>query len=250
MADRPRRPLRTAIAWDQLSRALGAHAKALGREGLEILDAGGGTGGFAVPLAERGHRVTVVDPSPDALAALERRSAEAGVTDRVRGVQGDIGGLLEVAGPESADVVLCHGVLEYVDDPQAATKGVVTALRPGGLASVLVAQRIAVVLARAVAGHFDQAQHALTDPDGRWGAHDPMPRRFDSQSITQLLVDSGLHVREIAGVRVFTDLVPGALVDSEPRAAEALLALEKAASSNPALIGVAAALHVLAAREP
>ncbi|MEZ5095109.1 MAG: hypothetical protein R2731_02675 [Nocardioides sp.] len=37
---------------------------------------------------ELGHQVLVVDPSPDALAALARR-AESGVTDRVTGVQGD-----------------------------------------------------------------------------------------------------------------------------------------------------------------
>ena len=53
------------------------------------LDLGGGTGGLAVPLAELGHHVTVVDPSPDALAALARRAGEAGVADRVTAVQGD-----------------------------------------------------------------------------------------------------------------------------------------------------------------
>ena len=40
---------------------------------LDIVDVGGGTGGVAIPLAGRGHRITVVDPSPDALASLERR---------------------------------------------------------------------------------------------------------------------------------------------------------------------------------
>ena len=50
---------------------------------LTVVDVGGGTGGFAVPLAQAGHRVTVVDASPDALAALTRRAAEAGVADRV-----------------------------------------------------------------------------------------------------------------------------------------------------------------------
>src|SRR5215472_12751028 len=47
-----------------------------GRATLDIVDAGGGTGGFAVPLASLGHHVTVVDPSPDSLAAAQRRAAE------------------------------------------------------------------------------------------------------------------------------------------------------------------------------
>ncbi|MCZ9336940.1 class I SAM-dependent methyltransferase, partial [Streptomyces sp. TRM76130] len=67
--------------------------------------------------ARLGHHVTVVDPSPDALFALERRAAEAGVADRVRGVQGDAHGLFDVVERGGYDVVLCHGVLEYVDDP-------------------------------------------------------------------------------------------------------------------------------------
>jgi SAM-dependent methyltransferase len=244
--DRLRRPLRTAVVWDQLSRALDAHVRAAGREQLDLLDAGGGTGGFAVPLAELGHRVTVVDPSPDALAALERRAAEQGVTDLVRAVQGDAGGLLEVASPGSVDVVLVHGVLEYVEDPQAALTATATVLRPGGLASVLVAQRLAVVLARALSGRFAEAQHALHDPGGRWGDGDPVPRRFDAAGAGALLAAAGLEVREQAGVRVFTDLVPGALLDAEPRAAEALLALETAVAEHPVLSGVAAALHLIA----
>ena len=53
---------------------------ATGRDdALRVLDLGGGTGGDAVRLATLGHQVTVADPSPDALASLARRAAEAGV---------------------------------------------------------------------------------------------------------------------------------------------------------------------------
>ena len=61
---------------------------------LRVLDVGGGSGMFAVPLARLGHDVTVVDPSADALATLRRRADTAGVGARVRGVQGD-GDLLQ-----------------------------------------------------------------------------------------------------------------------------------------------------------
>src|SRR2546422_123181 len=51
-----------------------------------ILDAGGGTGAFAIPLAERGYDVTVLDPSADWLAVAERNAALAGASLRlVRG---------------------------------------------------------------------------------------------------------------------------------------------------------------------
>ena len=51
------------------------------------------------------------------------------------------------------------------------------------------------------------------------------------------------------GVRVFADLVPGVLVDTEPGAMEALLKLEAAAAEQPAFHSVATQLHVLAERD-
>jgi SAM-dependent methyltransferase len=240
--------MRAAMVWDVLCAALASRAAALARDVLEVVDAGGGTGGFAVPVAELGHRVTVVDPSPDALAALERRAAEAGVTGRVRGLQGDAAGLLEVVGQASVDAVLCHGVLEVVDDPATALAAVAKVLRPGGVASVLVANRHAVVLSRAIAGHFDQAARALSDAAGRWGDNDPTPRRFDLAQLSALVAGAGLAAEQTHGIRMFSDLVPDALVDGEPGAADALLALETAASEHPAFREIAMQLHVLAAR--
>lgn len=249
MADRTRRSVRTAVVWDLLSAALATRVAEVGRPALDVVDAGGGTGGFAVPLAQQGHRVTVVDPSPDALAALERRAAEAGVRDHVRAVQGDVAGLLEAAPADSADVLLCHGVLEHVDDPPLAVAACRAVLRPGGgLLSLLVAQRAAAVLARALAGRLDQARHAVDDPDGRWGDTDPMPRRFDEPGVLALLAAADLQVRAVDGVRVLTDVVPEALVDGEPGAAEELLALERSLAADPTFRAVATQLHVLAVR--
>ena len=77
---------RTAVVWSGLEPLLG---RAVG-EPRDVLDIGGGTGGLAVRVGALGHRVTVVDPSPDALAILDRRSGETGVSDLVVGVQGDL----------------------------------------------------------------------------------------------------------------------------------------------------------------
>ncbi len=242
--DRSTRTPRTAVVWDAL-RDLATTA-GTGEHPLDVIDVGGGTGGFAVPLARLGHRVTVVDPSPDALAALQRRAGEAGV--EVRAVQGDAAGLLDVVEAGSADLVLCHGVLEHVDDPVPAAAALAAGLRPGGTLSLLVASRNAVVLARAVAGRFAEARHALDDPDGRWGPGDPLPRRFTEPVLAALLDTAGLRVEAVHGVRTVADLVPGALVDGEPGAVEALVDLELATAALPEFRAVATQLHVRAVR--
>ncbi len=239
----PRFAVRTAVVWDTLE-ALVEEAAAASADGvLQVVDVGGGTGGFAVLLAGLGHRVTVVDPSPDALAALQRRAAEAGVADRVRAEQGDAGALAAVLGPAGADVVLCHEVLEYVDDPRAAVQDALDVLRPGGLVSVLVPQRLGAVLARALSGRFPDARRLLGETPGPAGPA-PLPRRFDRAEVLALFDGGRSRVRAVHGVRVFSDLLPGALVDGDPEAVVELLALERAASGHPDLSGLAAQLHV------
>jgi SAM-dependent methyltransferase len=234
------------VVWDVLRDALGEIAERTGRPVLDVVDAGGGTGGFAVPLAELGHHVTVVDASPDALAALERRTAEKGV--QVRALQGDADDLLGAVGTDAADLVLCHSVLEYVDEPAAAMGCLAQVVRPGGAVSVLVAARPAAVLHRALAGQFDEARRALTDPAGRWGDRDPVPRRFTREALVDLAAGAGLRPGDVHGVRIFADLVSSGQIDGDAAATEALIALETEAATHPVLRDLATQLHLLAHR--
>jgi SAM-dependent methyltransferase len=232
---------RTAVVWAVLRRELDRHD---GRA-LHVIDVGGGTGGFAVPLAEAGHRVTVVDASPDALAALARRAAEAGVPDRITGVQGDAETIADLVEPGGVDLVLCHAVLEVVDDPAGVARAIAGALRPGGAASVLVANRAAAVLTRAMTGHLDTAAALLDDAEGRAGPRDTLRRRYDAAGATELLTAAGLRVAEVHGVRVLADLVPAVVADADP---DALLELELAAAARSPYRDIATQLHLLARR--
>lgn len=241
--DRPlerRTALRSAVVWDAVRAVLDA------RPGQRVLDIGGGTGGLAVRVAGLGHDVTVVDPSPDALAALARRAHDDGVVDRVTAVQGDLDTLPELLEHDELaspgfDLVLCHAVLGLVAQPVGALTTIGAALAPAGQLSLLVGQHHAAVLARAMAGHFDEARALLDDrtrPD----------RRFTHAEVGALLAEAGLHVTAVQGVRVFTDLVPSALLDLDPGAGAALLELERAVATAPEYLALAAQLHVLASR--
>lgn len=253
-----RSAIRSAVVWDALQTALQARQSGPTSDpdsagpgparSLRVVDLGGGTGGLAVRIAKLGHQVVVVDPSPDALASLESRAAESGVTDSVQGVLGDAATLLEAVDEHSADVVVCHGVLEVVDEPADALEAAATALVAHGCLSVLAAQRSAAVFARAISGHLSDAQAMLTDPDGTWGSTDPVPRRFSRQQLASLVGGAGFAVAEIRGIRVFTDHLSGALVDTEPGAADALQNLEAAVATDPDFMAIATQLHILATR--
>jgi SAM-dependent methyltransferase len=243
MANEPtgRGSTRSAVVWAGLESVLGRGEG----ESRDVLDIGGGTGGLAVRVGLLGHRVTVVDPSPDALAALDRRAREHDVA--VTGRQGDLSTLLDVVEPDCADVVLCHGVLEVVDDPAAALATLARVVRAGGVLSLLAAQRHAAVVARAMAGHFQQAL-ALLDPSAAPAPPGRTGRRFTSAELTDLVADAGFVVDDVQAIRVFTDLVPGSLLDLEPGASTALVELEQAVASRPEYLPLATQVHLLAHR--
>ncbi|AXX33109.1 Methyltransferase type 11 [Actinosynnema pretiosum subsp. pretiosum] len=220
-----------------------------GGEPPRVLDVGGGTGVWAVQLAAAGCAVTVVDPSPDALATLTRRAAEAGVADRVIAVQGDTDALGELVSDGAADLVLGHGLLEVVDDAATALAALAAAAAPGGAVSVLVANRYAAVLHRAIGGRIVDARRLLDDEGGQLaGTRDPLLRRFDVTGLETLVSSAGLAVEILQGHGVVADLVPGAVLEANPGAAEALAELELAAATRSPLRDVAARLHVLARR--
>jgi S-adenosylmethionine-dependent methyltransferase len=246
---------------DALDQVLAARAAHVGRTALEVVDVGAGTGGFAVRLAKLGHHVTVVDPSPDALAGARWRAAELGVT--LTAVQGEASEVAGLVGDGAADLVVCHNVLEYVDSPAAAMAAIARVLRPGGTVSVLAANVVAAVLQRALAGRYEEARRLLTanaaDPAAPAPAA-PVPapggrpaqvgltehRRFTLAGLTALIEGAGLRVGDAHGVRIFAGLLPGAGAD--PATADALRDLEAAAADYPALRDIAARLHIFGHR--
>lgn len=239
-------PARAAAVWAALDPLVAAGHP------LRVLDVGGGSGNSAVRLAQMGHDVTVVDPSADALATLNRRAETAGVGVRVHGVQGDGDQLHLVvpAGDDGYDLALCHSVLEVVDDPAATLRELARALRPGGTASVASANRAGAVLARAIAGHPVEALALLEDRDpAPRRARRPARRRFAPEDLLALVEAAGLQPGSWRGVSVVADLLDMASGDVASGAdPEAVRRLELALAGSSPYRDVAAGLHLLATR--
>jgi len=233
-------PARTAAVWAALDPVVGTGTQ------LRVLDVGGGSGNFAVPLAKLGHDVTVVDPSADALATLGRRAETAGVGQLVRGIQGD-GDQLHRSVPIGGggyDLALCHYVLEVVDDPATTLREISGAVRAGGQVSIATANRAGAVLARAVGGHPVEALALLADRDTAPGRARPARRRFTPADMLSLVESAGLRPGPWRGVSVVADLLE-ATSGADPRAVRTL---ELALAEVSPYRDVASSLHVLATR--
>jgi len=201
---------------------------------LRIVDLGGGTGGLAAEFAGRGHAVRVVDPSPDALASVQQRALDAGLTS-LTATQGDATDVAQLLGDNSADMVICHRVLEFVDDPAGALSAIATILRPGGLLSLSVAQRPAAVLGQALAGNLPAARSLLFDP-----------RRFDRPWVIDLVTGAGFAVGAVHGLGAISGLVHESVLRGSASAWTDLLDLEREVSTRRDFQPLAPYLHITA----
>jgi SAM-dependent methyltransferase len=231
-----------------LDAELRAAQRRRGGEAPRVLDVGGGSGVLAVPFAAAGCVVTVVEPNPNALATLSRRAADAGVRDRITAVQADSDALGQVVPAGAADLVLAHGLLEVVDDPEYTVAAMAAAVAPGGAVSVLVANRTAALLHRAMAGRVTEAARLADEPVGRLPS-ESLQRRYDTDGLVGLLTDAGLVVELVQGHGVLTDLVPGSVLQHDSTATDALAALEVRLATRAPLRDIATRLHAMARKQ-
>jgi S-adenosylmethionine-dependent methyltransferase len=104
---------------------------------LTILDAGGGNGLEAIRLTQIGHRVTLLDRAADMLADARAGAAAAGVAEHMQFVQAEVHEIPTQLPTAAFDAVLCHNVLQYVDDLESGLRSVLHPLRAGGIVSIL-----------------------------------------------------------------------------------------------------------------
>ncbi|WP_371659346.1 class I SAM-dependent methyltransferase [Streptomyces sp. NBC_00280] len=214
---------------------------------LRVLDVGMGQGTQALRLARAGHQVTGVEKDPRMLgAAREALAAEPeGIRDRVRLLESDGRDTGVHFLPGSFDVVLCHGVLMYVELPDALLAGLARMLAPGGLLSLLVRNGDALAMRPGLAGDWAGAVGAF-DTDSYTNRLGLEVRADRLSTLTGTLAGIGAPLHAWYGVRVFTDTADD---DAEiPAEVEALLAVEERAGRTDPYRQVAALLHLCGVR--
>jgi len=231
----PEGRLRSDLAFANLQDYLSLQARA----SLSALDLGCGTGATAVCLAQLGIHVTLMDSSPAMLEIAQGTAQEAGVKDRVVLQHGDAGQLAGLFRPRSFDLILCHNILEYCDDPAAVLCGAARALRdPSSMISVLVRNRAGEVLKAAIqAGDLTAATDSLTAEWGHESLYGGRVRLFGSNGLRAMLIEARLEAIAERGVRVLADYLPSGV--SRSTDFERIFALERELGGRPEYAAVA-----------
>jgi S-adenosylmethionine-dependent methyltransferase len=215
---------------------------------LLALDLGCGTGAIAVRLARLGLHVTLLDASLPMLDFAKRAAREAGVTERIALQHGDAGQFANLFHAGSFDVILCHNILEYVDDPCAVLRSAARALRdPFSIVSVLVRNQAGEVLKAAIHdGDLAATEHNLTAEWGHESLYGGGVRLFTAESLQAMLLESSLAVTAERGVRVMSDYLPRRISRSDEY--ERIFELERKLGRRPEFAAVARYTHCLAHR--
>lgn len=202
--------------------------------GKNILDFGSGLGVTADHLAQC-NAVTAVEPDSEMLAhRLHDHS--------YRQIQGGMEQLPLM--PEgSFDVILCHNVLEYVEDRSALLEAFSRLLKPGGILSVVKHGKKGKIMHKAVfENNIDEAMQLL-------GGGVPLSQHFGAineyevEALQRILPDCFV-LEKLCGIRTFYGIQPN-VFKNDPQWEERMFRLECAVEEDPSYADIAFFQHLL-----
>src|SRR5205814_585554 len=216
---------------------------------LRALDLGCGTGAAAMRLARLGMQITLLDSAPAMLDIAERAAREAGVDEKIELRQGDAAEVANLFPVGSFDIILCHNLLEHVDDPNAVLSAAAQVLRGGstgiGILSVLVRSRTGEVLKAGIqAGDLKAAECNLTSVWGYESLYDGRVRLFTLDGLKITAREASLAVVAERGVRVISDYLPPRV--SRLDEFERIFDLERKLGTRPEFAAVARYIQIIA----
>jgi S-adenosylmethionine-dependent methyltransferase len=215
---------------------------------LRALDLGCGTGANGLRLARLGYQVTLMDFSRPMLEIAQRAAQEAGVMEKIETKQGHADRLADFFYEPAFDLILCHNILEFVEDPRAVVRGAARALRnSSGILSVLVRNRAGEVLKAAIlSGDLDAAANNLSAQWGNEALYGGKVRLFTPETTRTMLKTASLEVLSERGVRAVADYLSPRVSLSEEY--QRVFELERKLGSQPDFSAIARYTHHLAHR--
>ena len=174
---------------------------------MRILDIGAGTGQVSAWFAAQGAQVTHTDIAAEMVIAAQELHQQLGLADQYQYHTAALQSLPEVLAQDDGelptfDLILCHAVLEWLDDPQAAIAVLKSFMTAESVLSLMFYNRNAKLFANVVYGNFDYVQSDLqVKKTVRLSPQQPIA----PEAMNVWLSDAGLSVEARSGVRCFHD---------------------------------------------
>jgi S-adenosylmethionine-dependent methyltransferase len=163
---------------------------------LQILDAGGGTGVMARSLVDLGHQLSINDISEDVLTLAREKFRD---DSSISFIHGEIQNLDPAL---SYDVVVCHAVLEWLQEPLQGVAALLERVKPGGYLSLSFFNKHAYRFANLLYGNFD---HVKADMQGKNRVRLSPNNALFPEVVIGYLQSLPVTIVNKAGIRCFHD---------------------------------------------
>jgi S-adenosylmethionine-dependent methyltransferase len=219
------------LPWMKLKTEIGLSNlhKHLPRRPLRILDAGGGSGADAIPLAREGHQVDLLDYSPEMIRVAKEDVRREKLGDKIRLHVADVSQLEPIFPQPQFDAVVCHNVLQFVGDVPALLGGMAKTLLPGGILSLISGNRHTIPYRSAfMAKDLDKALEQIGSRIFRNAIFDETVTEYSPEEICAMLPEAGLGFDAHYGIRCLSDYWGDNETKNKPEVWEKLTKLEYA----------------------
>jgi S-adenosylmethionine-dependent methyltransferase len=170
----------------------------LQQPGGRVLDVGGGQGQLALWLAGLGHQVLLTDLSGEMLALAQQAAKEQQLSLQIQ--QWSLQQLAEQQ--QSAPLVLCHAVLEWLAEPAEAIRQLYQLVEPGGVLSLMFYNVDAKRFSNIVYGNFN---YVLRDLAYKKKVSLSPQNPLDPRAVADWCQRAGFIQLSKTGVRCFHD---------------------------------------------
>lgn len=206
-----------------------------------ILDAGGGQGQFSLQWAKAGHDVVICDISIEMLKLAEEQIKTLGLEKQVRLIHSSVQDLhLHLDGENQFDFVICHAVMEWLQEPQQLLPCLLEYLAPDAYLSLTFYNLHSLIYKNLLRTNFKKIINQ--DYGGSRGSLTPINPQ-DPGQVLGWIAQLPLAVLCHSGIRVFHDYI----FNEEHRAREPenLLQLELEFSQREPYRSLGRYIHVL-----
>ena len=180
----------------------------------KILDLGGGNGLDAIPLAQAGFQLSVLDLSAEMIAQGQQIAEAKGIADKMTHAVGNAEQLADHYAEPIFDVVLCHNVLQYVEDVTAVLQSIHNTLKPNGTLSLIITNPYSDTFGLALREYdLKGAIEQIGKRTKYVKTFDTIIQRYTDNEIIEMLRSTGFTIEAQYGIRTLCDY----MADNEPK---------------------------------
>jgi ubiquinone/menaquinone biosynthesis C-methylase UbiE len=216
------------------------------RKDIPILDIGGGTGKWAIKLAELGYKVIIGDISTEMLRIAREKIIALKLEDLIEIRILDIRSMPDLLSNSFSLILAVGDVISYAIDDEKAVQELFRICQPGGYTIASVDNKMMYIVNEIKSEHWEKIDNLLQTGLSEFFTPHPIKTYFPKE-LEILFQSHGFNIIQMIGKPIISTILPKRLRKRKfAQFYDKILELEKLFCSNPAFIGHGGHLQITA----